>query len=585
MFKPQLQAYLAEINWRKIGGFDVESKSIILLYQEIAFVVFLITCWLSHNTPIAIINGVAAAVTLLFRTLGTGWSLSVRIWSLVWVISLSIMADTWAFGGLQSIFMIWYLAIPVPVLLIAGRRAMWQSVGIILLLVAITTVMQINDLLAPQPAPGVNMPLPLMSLVMMVLAILSFPLLSYTVLQQLLARQRNRNQELQLARDTLIHQRRQQDEFIASISHELRTPMNAILGFLQTVNPEHIARSSHKEMFGAMNNSAQHLLTVINDLLDFSQIQMGKLRVTPRPMSLHTLLHDVATVFRAPLHEAGIALEVSIDADVPNFIHGDADRITQIIMNLLGNATKFTREGRVTLRAHSIDNGQRIHIEVEDTGCGIAPAQLQTVFDRFSSLSEKTRREYGGTGLGLSISQNLVSLMGGTIGVHSVVDQGSVFWFELPVTPAREDELDTAQASGVSPRIDQDAIVLIVDDSMVNRMVAKQMLRQSFPHFKLIEAESGTEAIAIARHQIVDLVLMDVIMPEMDGIETTRQILALQSACPILGLTADVTESVHRACLQAGMLRLLTKPYSKAALISAVVDLLNTSTPQVPSPK
>lgn len=575
MFKFNPRAYLTRVVLRKLEGFDAESVAGLLLYQEVAAVVFVVVGLLSSGV-VAIANFCGAVAVMFFRLFGQGWPAGVRQWSLALVITAVIAIDTWGYGGLNSVFTNWYMVLTVPMLLMAGHRMMWRLVGLVCAVVLFTAWMQYQGWLAPQPMPGQDMMLPVVSVVMMMVLVLGFPLWSYVVLQQLIARQRARNEELQRARTVLLHQRQQQDEFIASISHELRTPMNAILGFLQTVNPEHVAKSSHTEMFGAMNSSAQHLLTVINDLLDFSQIQMGRLRVTPRPMALHTLLKDVSMVFRSPLREAGIDMALSIAPDVPRYILGDADRITQIIINLMGNAVKFTREGQVTLRAFC-PSAARLRIEVEDTGCGIAPAQIQTVFDRFSSLTEKTRREYGGTGLGLSISQNLVQLMGGEIGVNSQVGQGSTFWFELDVVLAREADLEISRADAGPPQVDFDATILIVDDSPVNRLVARQMIRQAFPNFTVMEADSGFEALDAVKKCQVDLVLMDVIMREMDGIETTRRLISAQCCGPILGLTADVTPSVHQACLDAGMLRILTKPYTKASLIAAISEVLRSA--------
>lgn len=568
MPSPPLMALSRAFAARYRGASKADPEVLVLIYQEIAMINFLIMAWLS---PAAVARSVNAACMLLMAALwlwGHTWPLKLRAWSSLSLIFIVITADTWFHGGLNSIFMVWYLVIPVPLMLMLGQGAMLASFVIIAALALLTYLLQDAGWLAALPSPGTQLHVPLVSMVLMMLTILSLPVVSYLVLQQILTRQRQRNQELREAQDVLLQQRRQQDEFVASVSHELRTPMNAIMGFLQAMDTERMHNARNREMFSAMNHSAKHLLTVINDLLDFSQIQTGNLRVTPRSMSLHGLLHDVATMFEAPLKDRGIALRLHVAKDVPDWIEGDADRITQVIINLLGNAAKFTRQGQVTLRALK-PSAQQLRIEVEDTGCGIAPEQMQAVFERFSQLTDHTRREYGGTGLGLSISQNLVRLMGGHIGVESVLDEGSTFWFELPIqlSQAPQHQAPQTRAPPRPTLAHLSGTVLIVDDSPINRVVARQMIHKDLPQVQVLEASSGVQALSTLAQQAVDVVLMDVIMPEMDGMEATQRILAGPVPTPtVIGLTADITKRVQQGCLSAGMVRVLTKPYTRQDL-------------------
>lgn len=550
-----------------------DPEALAKVYQESAILVFWLTALLHPHPVVTATDALAGLMLLLVRYSRPWLSLKARAWLTLIVIGMGATVSAWVFGGLSSIFMIWYFTIPVPFMVVLGQRALWLAVGAVCVLVSLTYALQTLDLLPSPPPAGADLRVPLVTMFLMVLSILAIPTTFYVVLQRTMGRQKRRNQELQETEAVLRQQRQQQDEFVASVSHELRTPMNAIIGFLETMDTQDMPSARNREMFGAMNHSAQHLMTVINDLLDFSQIQTGNLRITPQAMSLHELLHDVTLMFEAPLRERGIPLVLSKAEDLPNWIMGDADRITQVIINLLGNAAKFTRQGQVTLVA-AREAPDRVRIEVQDTGCGIAEDQVAVVFERFSRLTDQTRREYGGTGLGLSISQHLVQLMGGHIGVRSTLNVGSVFWLELPVVEVAPPVRASAPQIMPSPRQLTEATILIVDDSLINRVVAKQMLSKDWPQAHIREAGGGQAAVDAVAAGGITLVLMDVIMPEMDGLEATRRISALPQPVPVIGLTADITRSVHNACLDAGMVRVLTKPYGRAELMAAIQETL-----------
>ena len=550
-----------------------DPEALLLIYQDSAQLVLFMTALLLPVMPVVITDVMGGFFVMGVRAAKPHLSLRVRAWAVLSMILCTTTVSVWYMGGLSSIFTVWYFAVPVPALVLLGAPAMWGTLAVVSGLLAATYGLQSMGALPMMPPPGSDLRLPLVTMLMMVGSILTIPTVFYFVLQRVLRRQRRRNEDLREIEAVLRHQRRQQDEFVASISHELRTPMNAILGFLQTMDTQQIAHRRNREMLDAMGHSAQHLMTVINDLLDFSQIQAGDLRITPRRMSLHTLLRDATVMFEVPLRERGIPLTLMMAPDLPDGIWGDADRLTQVIINLLGNAAKFTRKGEVALRA-TLVAPQRLRIEVQDTGCGIAAEQVASVFDRFSRLTDQTRREYGGTGLGLSISQHLVQIMGGEIGVSSRLGVGSVFWFELPVTEASQEE----RASDLQARPVPDALrrgrVLIVDDSFINRVVARQMLVKDWPSLDIVDADGGQAAVDEVTRGGVSLVLMDVIMPEVDGLEATRRIRSLVGAPPVIGLTADVTGGVYQACLVVGMVRVLTKPYTRADLLAAIATTM-----------
>lgn len=573
MLVAALQRLKNTLTHRYFGVQKAEGEALILIYQEGSIFVFLVYAALQATPLVTVSNFMSACLMLVIRGIRNHASLQLRTWASLGLICAITTVDTWSFGGLSSVFMVWYFVVPIPFLLILGGAAMAGSIALIAALIASTAWLQSAGFLPTAPEPNVMPWLPITTMLLMMVAILAIPMISYVVLQQILHRQKDRNLELQETQKSLIQQRQQQGDFVASISHELRTPMNAIMGFLQTMEVDRLAHARDREMFHAMSHSAQHLMTVINDLLDFSQIQTGNLRITPRVISLHAVLQDVTTMFEAPLRERGIPLALTTGEHLPDWIMGDADRITQIIINLLGNAAKFTREGHVELKA-SFMAPNRVRIEVLDTGCGIAPEQLRTVFDRFSTLTEQTRREYGGTGLGLSISQHLVNLMGGEIGVSSQLNVGSNFWFELPVTVVKAPTQASDTMTRTTPAQLENVSVLVVDDSLINRVVAKKMLKMDWPELNVLEASGASAALQFVQSGGISLVLMDVIMPEVDGIETTRRLLQIAPGTPVIGLTADVSDSVHQACLEAGMLAVLTKPYTRDSLVNAVINAL-----------
>lgn len=569
-----IEAFKSAIYARYTGALKGDPHTIVLVYQEIALINFLLMALVTPSPFARWVCSISAILALVLRQISGQWPLLIKTWAPLILIAVCITLNTWAYGGLHSIFMVWYLVIPVPVMLILGPRAMWWSLPLIGSMTALTYVLQRQGLLDAMPQPNSHMSTPLLTMLMMALSIQTIPMATYLVLEKTLMRHTKRNAELRETRDVLLEQQQQQDDFVASVSHELRTPMNAIMGFLQSVDTGQFKQARNIEVLKAMDHSARHLLTVINDLLDFSQIQKGSLRITPKPMSLHTLLRDVVTMFEAPLRERGIPLRLNLHQDLPDWIEADADRVTQVLINLMGNAAKFTQQGHIELEA-SFQAHRRIRLQVHDTGCGIAPEQLAAVFDRFSNLTDKTRRDYGGTGLGLSISENLVKLMGGDIGVVSTVNQGSTFWFDIPLVRV----LTQAPASVAPPPLDlatlAPATILIVDDSAINRVVAHHMIRRDFPDVKVLEASSGLAALVLCRSEPVDVVLMDVVMPEIDGIETTRRLLTQgQSAPAVIGLTANVNPKVKASCLEAGMSHVLFKPYTRSDLTQTVAQVL-----------
>ena len=498
------------------------------------------------------------------------------------VIVVDMVGGIYFHGGLWSLNAAWLLALPLPILIIVGIRMAIVALVIIMAVVLGMYFVELQGHLPVAPVVTDHMDWWWMCVTLLSINIWVLPMIAHVTQIRTLATLRKRNAELEKTQRVLLDETVRQDLFVASVSHELRTPMNAIMGLMQSLQQRPITNGSNAKMFSAMSHSARHLLTVINDLLDFSQIQSDSLRVASRPMPLRQLFEYFEAIFSSQLSERGIDFIVSIEASVPRWALGDPDRLSQIVINLLGNATKFTRKGHVSLKTQVTKLGM-LRVEVADTGRGIAADQLDQVFERFSSLTTQTQKAYGGTGLGLSISRSLIERMGGTIGVSSELGHGTCFWFEVPITeclgPKATSTLD--QADPLALAATQEVAVpslksaLIVDDSPVNRLVAKRMLLHAFPDAVITEAENGLKALASLHAQPVDLVLMDVIMPEMDGIEATQRIReTFDPAPPIIGLTADITEGVEIRCRQSGMAAVLTKPYDRQVLIQRVQTVL-----------
>ena len=562
-----------------------DQDSVFELFVSAAIMTSITFTFLSPNEIVRFINAISTItlVGTLAAHFGRAFNrdalMAVSFCTAVFEMAVSVFYH----GGVWSISSLWFLSMPLPVLMVMGLRAAIAAVYAIFGIVGALYIVEISGLSPPPIDVTEHLMWWWACVILLGFNIWVLPIIAHVIQQRILMSVREQNRELEKTQGTLDEETEQQDLFVASVSHELRTPMNAIMGLMQTLQTRAIVQGPNAAMFSAMNHSARHLLTVINDLLDFSQIQTNSLRVASRPMPLKELLGHFEPMFAHQLSERGIDFEVSIDSDIPAWVLGDPDRLTQIIINLLGNATKFTKQGKITLSALQL-KPNNLRVEVTDTGCGIEQSQLHLVFERFSRLATSTQRSYGGTGLGLSISSNLIERMGGHIGVQSTPNEGSLFWFEIPLQVcAAPPEVSN---SGQGPAVSREALLpqvevnsaLIVDDSMVNRLVAKEMLLSAFPGILITEADNGLRAIEALKRQRVEIILMDVIMPEMDGIEATRHILAMdQSAPPIIGLTADVTEGVESQCRIAGMVDILIKPYERQVLIQRVQMALDAA--------
>ena len=379
-------------------------------------------------------------------------------------------------------------------------------------------------------------------------------------------------QALIQAREQAVESSRLKSEFLASMSHEIRTPMNGVTGMLELLLEESLTDQQRKRVSVALG-SAEALLTIINDILDLSKIEAGKLDLAPEWIDVRALVDDVIGLLRAMASEKGLHVDGSCEPDVPARVLADGGRLRQVLVNLAGNAVKFTDEGRVSI-AVSIASATREHVRlrcsVSDTGIGIPAEQIPLVFEQFTQLEGAATRRANGTGLGLSICSRLIDLMGGTIHVASQPGRGSKFWFDIDVPFANQEGATVSAAPQASADVSgaRGARVLLVEDNPVNRQFALAVLKSVGAVITV--AVNGSEAVRMATEGAHDLILMDCQMPVMDGYEATRRIRAAGITTPVIALTANAMEGDRDRCAAAGMDDYLAKPIRPDTLRAAV---------------
>lgn len=410
--------------------------------------------------------------------------------------------------------------------------------------------------------------------------LLAFILAQQARLAHLLAR---RAVIARAARVRAIQASRAKTEFLATMSHEVRTPMNSILGFAELLGRDSRLPPDVRDKIGMIGAAGGSLMTLLGDVLDFSKIEAGQIELYPESVDLIETCREVINIVSSVAETKGLKVTFKSDPAIVGQFRADAFRLRQVLINLLNNAIKFTSYGEVSLFVRLADDGAAVRFEVTDSGIGVEPEVISRLFTRFFQADSSISRTYGGTGLGLAICKGLVERMGGRIGVNSQIGVGSTFWFEAPLE--RIGVVDNAQrADAAAERSPLYARILLVDDHPVNRQLGQALLEMLGCQVDL--AEDGEQAVEAAAKGGYDAILMDVHMPRMDGLAATQAILKLDGAAsrvPIIGLSADVLPHNIALCRQAGMVEHISKPVQLDVLYSALHRQLSRSAEAVAS--
>ena len=394
------------------------------------------------------------------------------------------------------------------------------------------------------------------------------------------AKEQERRAKLEAERASLA-----KSQFLANMSHEIRTPMNGVLGMTDVLLRTPLA-GRQLEIAQTIRSSGKALLEILNDVLDLSRIEAGRIDLRIAPFDVARMVRDAADLFREQAAEKGVALDVTVDQDCLWTLAGDQVRLRQIVLNLVGNAVKFTEQGRivVTLESAGERDGLRdVRISVQDSGVGIAPEAMQRVFQPFEQADGSITRRFGGTGLGLSISRQLSELMGGQIALTSTLGKGTTATLALRLAPAAAPAPPPADASQSRPLVG--TRVLLAEENPVNRLIAIEYLQEFGCAVDVVEC--GRSALAAAESTVYNVILMDCQLPELDGLALTKRIRAFEHAhgrrrVPIVALTAQAYPEYRASCLEAGMDEHLAKPYEQDDLATCIVNVLRRAAERQP---
>jgi PAS domain S-box-containing protein len=389
------------------------------------------------------------------------------------------------------------------------------------------------------------------------------------------------NQQLINANEVSENSLRVKEQFLANMSHEIRTPMNGIIGMIDLLDQSNL-EEVQQGYVGTLKKSSNILMDILNDILDLAKIEAGRMELKKSTFSLPNIVDKIHALFTPLASTNQVSLHYHINKSLPQYINTDETRVIQILSNLISNSLKFTKTGgSIDIGfelSEEVDDRAMIRVDVRDSGIGISKENQKLLFKSFEQLDKSTTKSYGGTGLGLAISKQLVTLLGGQIGVYSNPGLGSTFWFTFNVTFPSQVQLNTIEENKIEEKVDKqpkelvNKNVLVVDDNLINREVAGEILKNS--GCDVVLATSGEEAIKLVQRKLFDVILMDIQMPTMDGIETTKQIrkLDLELSPKIVAMTAYAMKEDKERFLKLGMDDYLPKPIRAAALINKVID-------------
>jgi CheY-like chemotaxis protein/two-component sensor histidine kinase len=381
---------------------------------------------------------------------------------------------------------------------------------------------------------------------------------------------------LENARDKAQEASKTKEMFLANMSHEIRTPLNVILGMTRLIMKEDL-NDRLSEYVKHSQYAANHLLSIINDILDLSKIEFGEMNLQLNQFNLHTLTNAIESIFTPNAEEKGLMFKYHISNEISECLIGDDVRIRQVLINLIGNSIKFTDAGYVSLNVmlkEDLDESQRISFEIKDTGIGMSEEFMNQIFDKFSQEANQANRKYAGTGLGMTICRDLLTLMDSELQIHSEKEIGTIISFEILFSkskiensPLKRIDFELIDLTGVK--------VLLVEDNKINRLIAGKALEMLGTTY--VEAINGIEAIEILKNESFDLILMDIQMPEMDGVEATKWIRnQMNISTPIVALTANVFRQDIDSYLEIGMNDYIIKPFDEEDFLIKISENVKT---------
>jgi len=539
-----------------IGGFcfvsgPFEHVPLSLLSMAALSLIGIVYIW--RNWPVAVVTHALLAVCF----------------SLIYILCMNT-------GGLASPQILWLGILPLPSLVLLGFKETFIWVAVVMSAIGSLFALTFFGYLPSDFAfKEQHLNWATISLMCVAANVFWVPVFYYVLNKQQLVRLKERNIELEGSRQALLKSEAYKDEFVAAVGHELRTPMNAILGFNDVLLENMQLTPQELETVRLIRQSTDKLLKLVNQILDFSQLQAGRLVLNPTPVKVSDALAQCRATF-SPAPDSPISLVTELDPSIPDWVSLDAARVKEVLCHLLDNAFKFTAHGEVRLRLTRHEN--ELLFEVIDSGSGIPKELQEYIFKRFEHADQATLRQFGGTGLGLAISKKLVALFGGSIGLESKLGHGSRFWFTVPLAACAS---PASQAlSTHAPDLSNYAMrILVVDDNPVNLQVARYMCQSIWPLADIVDTASGPQALELLKQSPFDVVLMDMFMPGMNGPQTCQAIRhqLVDPIChiPVIGLTASTHAQDRQLCLEAGMNEVLPKPMDKASLAANVNSLVH----------